>query len=111
MDVKVKMGWWSNGFKEGAHAQIFILGRQHLHNDSSMMIILWGFVETHHCEVNLNRCTNPERIRIPCFIPAVDQRLPDKVCSDNSRNGDDEAQAQENAYSRAVLRGHLELPH
>lgn len=34
LDVKVKMGWWSNGFKEGAHAQIFILGRQHLHNDS-----------------------------------------------------------------------------
>lgn len=23
LDVKVKMGWWSNGFKEGAHAQIF----------------------------------------------------------------------------------------
>lgn len=22
LDVKVKMGWWSNGFKEGAHAHI-----------------------------------------------------------------------------------------
>jgi hypothetical protein len=63
---------------------------------------------TYDRDIDLQRCTYPQRICEPSLIVRVNQALPDKVRPDHTGNRDDNASGQQNANTNALLQGHTQ---
>jgi hypothetical protein len=63
---------------------------------------------TYDCNVNLQRCTYPQRVCKPRLVVRVDQALPDKVSSDHAGNGDNNSGGQQHAHTNTLLQWHAQ---
>jgi hypothetical protein len=63
---------------------------------------------THHSQIQLDRCRDPQRVRIPGLVPALDQTLPREICAESSGNRNDHTDTEKDAYANPLFEWHLE---